>query len=297
MMRAVTGQCAHKRRIAGALAVPLWVMSLGHAVSGSPDDIQLRFERSEEIADRGHDFTEVSGLSLDSDGGFWAVSDDTARLFRLDDVGKIQKKLSLEAMPGLEGIALDIAGRRVLAVKEDTTEILAFPEDGGMTRHPVLSMVGAGGLAPYFSAADQNDGLEGISIDPESGAVYVIKERRPRLLIEIAPDLARVQRVIALTNSIGFASDSADEDHLDVSGLAWDAGRRGLWITSDTGKALYFFSLDRMQAWAWGLVDEDSKTPGRVSNAEGVALGTDGQTLFVVTDDGKNSRLLTYRIN
>lgn len=297
MQGALTAQYAHKTRNSMALAGLLWGMSLGYAVSGPPDDIQLRFEHSEEIADRSHDFTEVSGLSLASDGGFWAVSDDTARLFRLDESGKVQKKLSVDAKPGLEGIARDIAGRRVLAVREDTTEILVFPEVGGMIRHPVLSMAGAGGLAPHFSADDENDGLEGITTDPETGTVYVIKERRPRLLIKIAPDLERVQQVIALTERIGFASDHADDDHLDVSGLAWDAGRRGLWITSDTGKALYFFSMDRMQARAWGLWDDKGKTPGRVANAEGVALGAGGQTLFVVTDDGRNSRLLTYRID
>jgi uncharacterized protein YjiK len=277
------------------LAAILWAVSFGSAVSGSSEDIQLRFAGSERIADRDHDFTEVSGLSLARDGGFWSVSDNAARLFRLDEAGQVQARTSLDAETDLEGVALDVAGGRILAVRESTTEILAFADDGRFVRHPLLSMEGAGLLAPRFSARDERDGLEGISVDPESGTVYVLKERRPRLLIEISTDLAAVRRVIPLTESAGFASDMADDDRLDVSGLAWDARRRGLWITSDTGKALYFFSLDGLQARGWALVEEAGENPGRVSNAEGVALSSDGKTVFVVTDDGKNSRLLTYR--
>lgn len=295
--RSMTVPWARRVRQAGTLAASLCAVIPGFPASGSSEDIHLRFEHSEAIADRGHDFTEVSGLSLARDGGFWAVSDDTARLFRLDEAGKVRMKASLDADTGLEGVALDLAGGRIFAVREDTAEVLAFSDEGGMTRHPLLSMAGAGVVAPYFSPNDARDGLEGISVDPDSGAVYVVKERRPRLLLEISPDLSQVRQVIALTGSAGFASDMADDDHLDVSGLAWDAGRRGLWITSDTGKALYFFSLETMQARGWALVDEAGGSPGRVSNAEGVALGADGQTLFVVTDDGRNSRLLTYRID
>jgi uncharacterized protein YjiK len=286
---------ARRLRIAVTLAAALCAMSFGPAASGSSDDIHLRFAGSERIADRDHDFTEVSGLSLARDGGFWAVSDNTARLFRLDAAGQVQAGSSIDAETDLEGVALDVAGGRILAVRESKTEILSFSDDGRMVRHRLLSMEGAGLLAPHFSASSTKDGLEGVTVNPGSGAVYVLKERRPRLLIEISPDLAQVRRVIPLTASAGFESDTADDDHLDVSGLAWDARRRGLWITSDTGKALYFYSLITMQARGWALVDEAGENPGRVSNAEGVALSTDGKTVFVVTDDGKTSRLLTYR--
>lgn len=259
--------------------------------------MQLRFESSKRIADHRHGFTEVSGLDLSLDGGFWAVSDGTARIFHLDEKGRLRNKSSLDAEPGLEGVAFDAADGRILAVREDTSEILEISQDGRLIRHSVLAMEGASGLAPYFLANDANDGLEGITVDPDSGRVFVVKERTPRLLIEIAPDLAHVLRVMPLTAAAGFTSGQAEDDRLDVSGLAWDARRVGVWITSDTGQAIYFFNLTTMQAKGWSLVDESKGKSRRVSNSEGVALSDDGHTVFIITDDGKESRLIEYRID
>jgi uncharacterized protein YjiK len=280
----------------GVLAMICVIGLVGTAAAKMSEHMTLRFVGSHKIADRPHAFTEVSGLSLARDGGFWSVSDNAARLFQLDEDGKIRHASSPDAEPGLEGVALDVAGGRILVVREDTREILAWAEDGTVTRHPILGMDGGNGLAAHFLDSDANDGLEGITVDATSGAVYVIKERAPRLLIEIAPDLAKVRRVISLTEAAGFASDAAGDDHLDVSGLAWDGPRQGLWMTSDTGKAIYFFDLATSQARGWALVTDEKGKQQRVSNAEGVALGDGGRVLFVVTDDGKDSRLIEYRI-
>jgi uncharacterized protein YjiK len=269
----------------------------GIAAPAQNEHMMLRFVSSDRIADPSRGFSEVSGLSLSDNGGFWAVSDDTARLFRLDDAGKVRRKESLRALPGLEGVAFDAAGGRILAVREGTSEILDVAQDGRLTRHPILAMEGAASLAELFAENNTNDGLEGITIDPKTGTVFVVKERGPRLLIEIAPDLSHVRKIMPLTVSAGFVSDRAEDDHLDVSGLAWDGQRQGLWITSDTGQALYFFCFATMKARGWALMREAAGKSRRVANAEGVALSLDGQTIFIVTDDGKDSRLLTYRIH
>jgi uncharacterized protein YjiK len=288
--------CLHTVAL-GALATFFLSVDYGFSAPTKHEHMMLRFVSSDKIADRSHDFTEVSGLSLSENGGFWAVSDGAARLFSLDDAGKVQRKDSLRAMPGLEGVAFDASGGRILAVREDTSEILDLAQDGRVTRHPILAMQGAGSLAEHFAATDANDGLEGITIDPETGTVFVVKEREPRLLIEISPDLTQVLGIVPLTGSAGFVSDGAKDDRLDVSGLAWDGPRHGLWITSDTGQAIYFFCFATMKARGWALMREAGGKSRRVENAEGVALSLDGQTIFIVTDDGIDSRLLTYRID
>lgn len=288
--------CLYKFVLA-ALAMLFLSGGYGFSAPAKSEKLVLRFVSSDKIADRSQGFTEVSGLSLSENGGFWAVSDNTARLFRLDEVGKIQKTESLHAEPGLEGVTFDLATGRILTVREDTSEILDVAPDGRTTRHPILAMEGAGSLAEIFAERDTNDGLEGITIDPETGTVFVVKERRPRLLIEVSPDLSQVRRIVPLTAPAGFVSDRAQDDRLDVSGLAWDRQRQGLWITSDTGQALYFFCFATMQARGWPLMREAGGKTRRVENAEGVALSLDGQTIFIVTDDGKDSRLLTYRID
>ena len=288
--------CLHKFVLA-ALVMLFLSGGYGFSAPAKSETIVLRFVSSDKVAVRSQDFTEVSGLSLSDNGGFWAVSDGTARLFSLDEAGKVRKKEILHAEPGLEGVAFDPAGGRILTVREDTSEILDVAPDGRITRHPILAMEGAGSLAAHFTESDPNDGLEGITIDPETGTVFVVKERDPRLLIEVAPDFSQVRRIVPLTASAGFVSDRAPDDRLDVSGLAWDGQRQGLWITSDTGQALYFFCFATMQARGWSLMREAGGKSRRVVNAEGVALSLDGQTIFIVTDGGKDSRLLTYRIN
>lgn len=146
----------------------LWALPSGAAAADTSQDLHLRFESASKIADRDHDFDEVSGLSLARDGGFWSVSDGTARIFKLDRAGDVHFKSSPKAETDLEGVALDVAANRTLVVREDTAEILAFARDGHLTRHPVLAMDGAGALAPYFATSSANDSLEGITVDPET---------------------------------------------------------------------------------------------------------------------------------
>lgn len=280
-----------------ALAAVFLATAHGASADAKDAQMQLLFISAEKIADRGQDFTEVSGLSLSENGGFWSVSDDTARLFALNDAGKINKGATLRAVSGLEGVAFDAVGRRILAVREDTSEIIDVAQDGRVTRYPILAMEGAVSLVGLFAQSDANDGLEGITVDTETGTIFVVKERNPRVLIAISPDLSQVLEVVPLTSAVGFVSDRADDDRLDVSGLAWDGPRQGVWVTSDTGKALYFFHLNTGTAQGWALTRDTREKSHRVSNAEGVALSLDGQMIFIVTDDGKDSRLLTYQIH
>lgn len=259
-------------------------------------EMSLSLVNSREIAEPSIGFTEPSGLSTAAEGGFWSVSDNVTRLFHLNHKGKPGKRDDLSGEPQLEGIAEDLPRQRLLMVREDTTEILSLAPDGTLTRFRLLTLPGAEGLAAHFKA-DENNGLEGITVDPETGAVLIVKERWPRLLIELAPDLSRVDRIQELSAAMGFVSAAAQDDKLDLSGLAWDARRKGVWITSDTGQAVFFLDLASMTAKGWALMDAGKKKLHPVSNAEGVALSSEGDFLHVITDDGKKSRMLTYSID
>lgn len=280
----------------GAAVAALSILFQGAITGHAAAENILSFVESRRIADPSAGFFEVSGLSLALGGGFWSVSDDSARVFRLDAKGDVHRKRSLPGETDLEGVVEDITGNRILAVREDTSEILSVSHDGTISRFALLSMEGARALTPYFASVEDN-GLEGIAVNSESGTVFVLKERHPRLLIELAPDLTRVLDVLHLTPEIGFVSAAADEDRLDVSGLAWDTRRNGFWISSDTGEAVYFLDASTRMARGWTLLDAKKKKLEPVRNAEGVALNEHGDTLYIVTDEGKKSRLLTYRID
>lgn len=298
-MNAGTSSFAATRSLNARLLLPMGSLIVlvlaGFAASTPPERMSLVFLSSEKVFDAAKGFTEPSGLGLASEGGFWSVSDSAANLFRLDDTGK---KLRAEERPvasGLEGVVEDTKRQRLLSVQEDTTEILLI-EGERVSRIALLSLAGADQLNQFF-ASDENDGLEGITVEPKTGTVFVLKERAPRLLIEISSDLTTIRRAIRLSRENGFAPAHGRAEKFDVSGITWDARRNGFWIVSDTGRAIFFFRVNDLYAQGWALREAHGDTFRAVKNAEGVALGPDGTVLHVVTDDKDHSRFLTYRID
>ncbi|MDJ0995518.1 MAG: SdiA-regulated domain-containing protein [Dinoroseobacter sp.] len=234
--------------------------------------------------------TEPSGLSIDPDGsGFWIVSDNARTVFRLDKSGDIGAYLGQDdRLQDLEGIAVDAANRRLLVVSENTGRVITVSLNKPHRIHDVE--VGAleklTGLADAFD--DNENGLEGITLAPDHGGVLVAKEKNPRLLVEIGSSL---ERLVSVDNL-----EAVLPKEEDISGLAFDPVRDGLWILSDIGKSVHFVpKLDgNLRSFKLHWLDGDHRR--RLDNPEGVALSPDGRSLFVVTDDDENSRLLQYDI-
>ena len=234
--------------------------------------------------------TEPSGLAVAPDGsGFWIVSDETPTVFKLSAEGEIGAYLDRDdRMRDLEGVAADTGADRLLMVSERTGSILvaSFDPPRDLRVVEVGALPSPEGLADALD--DSDDGLEGIALDPETGSVWILKERNPRLLIEIAASLDRVISVRALDDIL-----PRDED---VSGLALDPARDGFWIASDVGKSIHFLARDLSRLTTFELDWRDGDRTRRLDNPEGVSLSPDGRYLFVLSDDGRNSRLVQYEI-
>ena len=171
------------------------------------------------------------------------------------------------------------------------------PDDPGQaTLHLLSEMPGFDAFLSISDGDPKRLSPEGLAVDRKSGAVLVANERDPRVLIEVAPGLDRIVDVTLLSEELGFVCRNASDAELDISGLAHDAGRDGLWITSDTGKCVFFWDGSARPARHFDLAWLDGGAIRTVDNAEGVALGPDGGSLYVVTDDGKESRLFMYGI-
>jgi len=270
------------------------------AAAGQTDLPILHFEDIREIAKKKIGFSEPSGLAFDADGQtLWSVSDETPALFRISAEGNVIAAIPLgKTLDDLEGITLDMAGNRLLAVRERSTEIVAvgLADTETVTRHPLEKMAGYAAIAAFFEGDGRENGLEGIAADPADGSLWLVKEKHPRLLINISGDLGRIVSVHILSADIGFVDDDTSDGDLDLSGIAVDPGRGALWIISDTGERL--FQADRTGAVKGSyplLWEEDGKTHA-LKNAEGVALSADGTTLHIVSDDKQNSRLVRYTI-
>jgi uncharacterized protein YjiK len=269
------------------------------AVAGAAEAGELRFLESAQIADKAAGLSEPSGLALSADGrGFWTVSDDAPRILFIGRDGTVDPARSVDiGADDLEGVTEDPARGRLLVVSESSAEIVSVDlADGAVARHPLAEMAGWEAAPRALRESDPRDGLEGIAVEAATGNVFVVKERAPRLLLELTPDLARIRGALPLDAARGFADEETGDDRLDVSGLVVDAGRGGLWIVSDTGGRAFLLDLDTLQARSWPLLDGESRKAERIRNAEGVALSADGRTLSVVTDDGKRSRLYRYAI-
>lgn len=272
----------------------------GLAPAQSPEAPALRQIGSGKIADRAEGFSEPSGLALTSDGaGYWSVSDDTEMIFRLTPEGRLLPDQFIPLpVKGLEGVVEDRARNRLLALREDTAEIVAVGlEDGLFTRHRLDQMAGFDGIADLFGAIRSNNGLEGITLDPATGEVAVLKENGPRLMIRIAADLSGILGAVELTEERGFICEGTDDVTLDVSDLTWDAARKAFWILSDEGSCVFLFDPATGQATGLSLpgsVDHPNRHP---KNPEGIALNAEGSELRIVTDDGKDSRLFILSVD
>jgi uncharacterized protein YjiK len=287
-------------RAVKAIALAFWV-GLGPAagMAEEPTTPVLRVLANTKIAEASLGFNEPSGLALASDGvHYWSVSDDTGIAFAVTANGKLKPNRSIPVyVKGLEGIVEDAANNRLLVVREETAEIISVNlADQTISRHALKDMRGFAAIADLFGAIGSNNGLEGITVDLATGDIYLIKEKGPRLLIHLSADLTSVLGAVELTADHGFACAGIDDVKLDVSDVTYDRDRQTLWILSDTGSCLFLLDPKTGAATSFPLSGSADGGGKKVKNAEGLALNADETELRIVTDDAKESRMITLSI-
>ena len=230
---------------------------------------------------------EPSGLAFSIDGqSLWTAGDETKKIFRINLDGELEQDFKI-AKEGIEGIAVNQAGDMLLAVKEETSEILVISVDEKaiVSKHALSDMPGFERIEQHFSEDGDNKGLEGITIDSSSDTVFVLKEGEPGLLIQISGDLTRVLGHKRLSAANGFTDDDTGEDELDFSGIDFDEKRSLFWIVSDKGRRLFAYDWDKdkvIQSAVLGY-ENDGKFK-EIKKAEGVAVDPDSNLLFVISD-------------
>ncbi|WP_168733055.1 SdiA-regulated domain-containing protein [Aliigemmobacter aestuarii] len=251
------------------------------------------------IAEPSRKFTEPSGITLASDGShYWVVSDNSATVFLMTGKGKLKPSEALSVgVDDLEGITLDEDGNRLLAVQEGTSTVVQISlEDGSVSGFPIADMAGFPEVAETFGSLRTNNGLEGIAFDTSRREVLLVKEANPRLLLRLSSDLTTILGAVVLSEEDGFACDGTDDSALDVSDIHYDRHRRVLWVLSDTGACILIADPDTglVIGRARGLSPEK---PLRLpKNPEGISLDAEGTRLRIVTDDGKDSRMVILSI-
>jgi hypothetical protein len=281
------------------LAARLTALAAAALAAGAVEADGLRFLDSARIADKAAGLSEPSGLALTADGrGFWTVSDDAPRVLFIGPDGRVDPSRSIAVgADDLEGVAEDPARGRLLAVSESAAEIVAVDlTDGAVTRHPLAAMAGWEAAPRALRDSDPRDGLEGIAVEAATGNVFVVKERAPRLLLELTPDLARIRGALPLDAARGFADEETGGRPAGRVGPRGRCGPRRA-LDRERYRRARLPARSRHAAGAelaaarWGRSQGEAHPQRR-----GRRVVDDGRELSVVTDDGKRSRLYRYAI-
>ncbi len=244
---------------------------------------------------------EPSGIVVSGDGTLWTVSDDTKRVFALSPSGELLEEAGFKIdARDLEGLAFRHEDNVLLAVQEGTNEILEISlEDEDIVRQAaVASMTGFESIAAWFEDDDDhtNKGLEGITWNPYTGTIFVLKEGEPGLLIEVSRDLKTIESHCLLDKEAGFADDDIASKKIDFSGLCYDPARGGFWIVSDKARRAFFFDAkEKRVRRSFTLGYEKGGQCREIEKAEGIALSRDGSRLYIVSDE--EARLYIYQVN
>lgn len=230
---------------------------------------------------------EPSGLVL-SHGkkALWVVSDDTPKIFKMGLDGDLKKSKCFNiSEKGLEGIAIDPTGKFLLAVKEENNAILKInlAKQAIAQQQRLQDMAGYQAIAPYFTSATANKGLEGITWNSTTNSIFVLKEGSPGLLLEVSPDLTTLRASRCLNADNGFLHPEGDE--LDFSDLCYDESRDRFWIISDQGQRLFLYdwhsnSVLQSARLAYGKQGQYQE----IEQAEGIAINPETHRLYIVSD-------------
>ncbi|WP_170782362.1 SdiA-regulated domain-containing protein [Ruegeria sp. HKCCA6837] len=250
------------------------------------------------VADKSDGFSEPSGLSLSNAEGFlWSVSDAEPKLHLLGIDGVLGNSFKLPSSSGsdLEGVVSRKDGSVLVLQETDRSILVLHPTD------PIqLTTVRLAALKGYSAAAEMlvgnplNKGPEGITVDPDTGRVFVVIEGQPRLLLVLSPELTEIEEIIPLDRESGFMSDRVKDDELDLSGLAWSRSSRSLWIVSDKSRQIFVYNPESKSVKPIRLMFTEDGKQKEVKHPEGIALDEAKGLLYILTDDAKKSRLYVF---
>ncbi len=250
----------------------------------------LTYLNSFNIKDTSAGLLEPSGLVLSNKGNaLWTISDDTNKIFKINLTGQVKKKKSF-IIPDteLEGIALIHDGQSLLVVKESLNEliIISVNEQKVMNRKKLEQIPGYEKIAHYFSTEINNKGLEGVTWNPISGNIFVLKEGEPGLLIEISSDLKHIINHHLLNKKNGFCDDKISAEEIDYSDIVYDQSINHFWIISDKAQSLFLYDWNNNQViQTMKLSYSDNGQYKEIIKAEGIALDTKKNRLYIVSDE------------
>jgi len=232
------------------------------------DDLNDTVGQLTEIARYSLDFGDPSGLALDPDHEhLWSVNDKPGGgIYKIDMQGEIVKHIPMDS-DDLEGIIVDPRDSTLWVAEERLRELVNISREGEELNRVFLDI----------SGEIPNDGLEGITVNPNNNHFFVVNERNPRLLIELNPEMEIINKT-----EINF---SGAFEMGDLSAISYNNEEDTLWILSDRSEKIVVTSL--------------SGEPKRVyltgvNDGEGLAVWPEQRLVFVCSDEDSELYIFSY---
>lgn len=214
------------------------------------------------------DFRDPSGLTLDPSGEFlWSVSDNPGGgMYRIDPEGVILEHIEMESNDH-EGIIVDPSDNSLWVVEEKLRQLVNISQTGTVLNKVQLNIDGV----------IENDGPEGITVNPQTGHYYVVNKKNPRQLHELNPNMEIIE-----TTDLDFTGIYQLEE---LSGITFNSEENNLWIVSDSSEKVVVIDLNRrpVRAYNTGVFD-----------GEGIAINPASRILYVVSDSDERLHIFNY---
>lgn len=203
------------------------------------------------------DVLEPSGLGINAAGDqLYTVSDNTNKIYQLSLTGAVEETYTYEGND-LEGVTTYTDGK-LLVAEEALKQLVEYDiATGTSTAHTI----------DYTNNAD-NGGIEGVTYDSTNGKIYMLNEKDPGLLLEIASDFSVTSEI-----TLNLAGDYA--------GIFFDATDSNLWISSDESNSLNHCTVSGKLIARYSL---------DINKAEGVVITSD--KIYIVSDT--DAKLYVY---
>lgn len=220
-----------------------------------------------------HDLINIedpSGLTLDMSGDFlWTVSDDAGGLvYKITFQGDIIGALSYRGND-MEGITMNPNDGTLWVAEERLRQIVQLDRQGEVLQRVDVPV----------EITNENDGLEGVAIDPVTEHFYIVNEKLPAEFIELDKQFEVVRRVRIDSNSKFHSNFRMD----DLSGIFYESKKREFWIVSDESMKIIVtdFELNPLRSYELGR-----------RKFEGIAVDIRVGRVYLVNDE--ENRLYVY---